>query len=69
MAQVIQLTKDLLQKSSQVTAKKATGLVPNSMKLPDPEFFQGKRNRESVRTFINACETYFKLTAVRDENM
>ena len=33
------------------------------------ELFTGTHNGKTVRTFINACDTYFKLTGISDENI
>ena len=49
-------------------AKKAHGLVPDTVKLPPPELFHGEHDGETVRAFVNACETFFKLTGVGDAN-
>ena len=39
------------------------------MKMPLPELFTGKHDGETLRQYINAYSTYFKLTGVKDENM
>ena len=36
--------------------------------MPALELFTGTHDGEIVRTFLNACETYFKLTGILDEN-
>ena len=50
----------------QVTATKASGLVPYTAKLLAPKMFLGEHDNKAVHTFINACETYFMLTGVSD---
>ena len=42
--------------------------MPDSVKLPAPDMFAGEHDGESVRAFVNACETYFKLTGISDSN-
>ena len=46
----------------QMQAKKAYGLAPDSVKTPAPELFTGTHDGKTVRTFLNAYDTYFKLT-------
>ena len=36
--------------------------------MPAPEVFNGEHDREFIRAFVNACETFFKLTGVSDVN-
>ena len=38
------------------------------MKKPSPELFAGTHDSEMVKTFPNACDMYFKLTGISDEN-
>ena len=42
--------------------------VLESVKMPVLELFTGKHNGETVETFLNACNMYFKLTSILDEN-
>ena len=44
-------------------------MVPDSVKMLALELFTGTHNGKTVRTFINACDTYFKLTGISDENI
>ena len=52
----------------QVQAQKAHGLVPDSVKMPEPEFFTGTHDGKMVKTFLNACDTYFKLIGITKKN-
>ena len=52
----------------QVQAKKAYGLVPDTVKTPKIELFIGTHDSKVVKTFLNACDMYFKLTGISDEN-
>ena len=36
--------------------------------MPAPELFLGTHDGEMVRTFLNACDTYFKLVGILDKN-
>ena len=36
--------------------------------MPAAEMFTGTHDSEIARTFLNACDTYFKLTGISDEN-
>ena len=42
--------------------------MPDTVKMPAPEVFNGEHDGESIRAFVNACETFFKLTGVSDVN-
>ena len=68
LAEVTRLTSELGTFQCQVQAKKAHGLVLDSEKMLAPELFTGTHDGEMVRTFLNACSTYFKLTGIQDEN-
>ena len=52
----------------QVYAKKAHGLVQDSVEMPAPELFTGTHDCEMLRTLLNACDMYFKLTDISDKN-
>ena len=68
MAKVSRLTSEIYTLQHYVKAKKAHGLIPDSVKMSAPELFTGTHDGEMVRTFLNACETYFTLTSILDEN-
>ena len=40
--------------------------MPNAIKMPPPELFMGKQDGKTVKQFINACNTYFKLTGIKE---
>ena len=42
--------------------------MPDTVKMPAPEVFNGEHDGESIRAFVNACETFFKLTSMSDVN-
>ena len=67
MAEVSRLTGELTTLQCKVQAKKAHGLVPDSVKMTAPELFTGT-HIEIIRAFLNACDTYFKLTGIKYEN-
>ena len=46
----------------------AHGLVPDSVKMPAPELFTATHDSETVRTFINVNDMYFKLNCISYEN-
>ena len=39
------------------------------MKKSTPEWFTGTHDDETVRTFLNTCEKYFKIIGISDENI
>ena len=41
--------------------------MPDTVKISLPELFMGNHDNKTVRQFTNACDTYFKLTGVKDE--
>ena len=49
-------------------AKKSYRLVPSIVKMPPLELLKDKHDGETIRQFINACNTYFKLTGVKNKN-
>ena len=51
-----------------VTVKKVYCLVSDTVKLPPPEMLSSEHDIEAVHSFINTCETYFKLAGVSDTN-
>ena len=44
-------------------------MVPDTVKMPAPEVFNGEHDGETIRAFFNACKTFFKLTGVSDVKM
>ena len=44
------------------------GLVPSGVKVDQPTVFTGIHSGTDVRNFINACNAYFKLLGIEDEN-
>ena len=64
---VVELSKLISEVSTlqrYVWAKKSHGLVPDSVKLPAPEFFIGTHDGKTLRTFLNASNMYLKLTCI-----
>ena len=43
-------------------------MVPDTVKMPAPEVFNGEYDRETMCAFVNACKMFFKLTGVSDVN-
>ena len=44
------------------------GLIPEGIKLLPPECFEDKHDRESIKEFIAALETYFHLVGLKNDN-
>ena len=44
------------------------GLVPSGVKIDQPTVFTGIYSGTDVRNLINACNAYFKLLGIEDEN-
>ena len=42
--------------------------MPDTVKMPAPEVFNGEHDGESIHAFVNACKTFFKLTGMSDVN-
>ena len=42
--------------------------MPDTVKTPAPEVFNGEHDGETIRAFVNACERFFKLTGISDVN-
>ena len=42
--------------------------MPDTVKMPAPEVFNGEHDGESIRAFVNACKTFFKLTGMNYVN-
>ena len=68
VADVSKIMSGLSTLQRQVQAKKAHGLVLDSVKMPAPELLIGAHDDEMVRTFLSACDMYFELTGISDEN-
>ena len=68
LAEVSRLTSKLGTLWRQVQAKKAHGLVPDSVKMAAPELFTGTHGGEMVRILLNASNTFFKLAGIQDDN-
>ena len=67
-AKLSKQTSEVSTLKRQEQAKKAYGLVPDSVKMPALELFTGKHDGEMFRTFLNASETYFTITGISNEN-
>ena len=68
VAEVTRLKSKLGILQRQVQVKKAHGSVPDSVKTLEPKLFTVNHDHKMVRIFLNACDTYFKLTGIQDEN-
>ena len=44
-------------------------MVPDTVKMPEPEVFSGEHDGETIGAFFNACKMFFKLTGMSDVNM
>ena len=42
--------------------------MPDTVKMPAPEVFNGEHDVETIRAFVNTCETFFKLIGMSDVN-
>ena len=42
--------------------------MPDTVKVPAPEVFNGEHYGETIRAFVNVCEMFFKLTGISDVN-
>ena len=62
------MAQQITQLKKQVKAKDAQGLVPSGVKIEQPTVFAGTHNGTDVKNFINACNVYFSLVDLIDDN-
>ena len=43
-------------------------LIPDTVKLQDPEIFSGEHDSKAVCTFISTCKAYFMLAGISETN-
>ena len=66
--QVNEMSQQITKSTKQVKAKDAQGLVPSGVKIKQPTVFAGTHNGTDVKNFINACNVYFNLVGIADDN-
>ena len=66
--QVNEMSQQIPKLTKQVKAKDAQGLVPSGVRIKQPTAFAGTHNGTDVKNFINACNAYFYLVGIADDN-